>query len=44
MTKNAMMILEVIQNFGSHLTAWQIYLQLKNRDEKLVLATPHLGL
>lgn len=44
MTKNATMILDIIQNSESHLTAEQVYLQLKNRDEKLVLATVYNNL
>ncbi|MFT4106125.1 MAG: transcriptional repressor [Lacrimispora sp.] len=44
MTKNAAMILDIIQNSESHLTAEQVYLHLKNRDAKLVLATVYNNL
>lgn len=44
MTKNSRMILDVIQNSDVHLTAEQIYLQLKNSNAKLVLATVYNNL
>lgn len=44
MTKNARMILDVIQHANTHLTAEQIYLQLKNCDAKIVLATVYNNL
>lgn len=44
MTKNARMILDVIQHSDMHLTAEQIYLQLKDCDAKLVLATVYNNL
>ncbi|MGF7143235.1 Fe2+ or Zn2+ uptake regulation protein [Anaerotaenia torta] len=44
MTKNAAIILDMIQNSDSHLTAEQVYLQLKSRNSKLVLATVYNNL
>ena len=39
MTRYAKMILDIINNSSDHLTAEQIYLILKNKNEKVVLAT-----
>ncbi|MDD7641816.1 MAG: transcriptional repressor, partial [bacterium] len=39
MTKNARYILEIINNSTEHLTAEQIYLRLREKNEKAVLAT-----
>ena len=44
MTKNARMILEIISNTKEHLTAEQIYLRLKEKNEKAVLATVYNNL
>ena len=44
MTKNARMILEIISNSEEHLTAEQIYLRLKEKNEKAVLATVYNNL
>ena len=39
MTKNARYILEIINNSTEHLTAEQIYLRLREKNAKAVLAT-----
>lgn len=44
MTKNAEYILEIINNSKAHLTAEQIYLALKEKNEKAVLATVYNNL
>lgn len=44
MTKNAEYILEIINNSKSHLTAEQIYLCLKEKNAKAVLATVYNNL
>ena len=44
MTKNARMILEIISNSEEHLTAEQIFLRLKEKNEKAVLATVYNNL
>ena len=44
MTKNAESILEIINNSKSHLTAEQIYLCLKEKNAKAVLATVYNNL
>lgn len=44
MTKNARYILEIINNSTDHLTAEQIYLRLREKNEKAVLATVYNNL
>ena len=44
MTKNARYILEIINNSTEHLTAEQIYLRLREKNEKAVLATVYNNL
>ena len=44
MTRYAKMILDIINNSSDHLTAEQIYLILKNKNEKVVLATVYNNL
>lgn len=44
MTKNAKYILEIINDSREHLTAEQIYLRLKEKNEKAVLATVYNNL
>lgn len=44
MTKNASYILEMINNSHSHLTAEQIYLQLKEKNQAVVLSTVYNNL
>ena len=44
MTKNAEYILEIINSSKMHLTAEQIYLALKEKNEKAVLATVYNNL
>lgn len=44
MTRYARMILDIINNSSDHLTAEQIYLILKNNNEKVVLATVYNNL
>ena len=42
MTKNARYILEIINNSTDHLTAEQIYLRLREKNAKAVLATVYV--
>ena len=44
MTKNARYILEIINNSTEHLTAEQIYLRLREKNAKAVLATVYNNL
>lgn len=44
MTKNAEYILEIINNSDSHLTAEQIYLQLKRKNKSVAQATVYNNL
>ena len=44
MTKNARYILEIINNSPEHLTAEQIYLRLREKNEQAVLATVYNNL
>ncbi len=44
MTKNAEYILEIINNSDKHLTAEQIYLLLKEKNKKAVIATVYNNL
>ena len=44
MTKNARSILDIINDSDSHLTAEQIYLQLKEKNKTVVLATVYNNL
>ena len=44
MTKNARYILEIINNSTDHLTAEQIYLRLREKNAKAVLATVYNNL
>ena len=44
MTKNAEYILEIINNSDEHLTAEQIYLLLKEKNKKAVIATVYNNL
>ena len=44
MTKNARFILEIINSAETHLTAEQIYLRLKEKNEKAALATVYNNL
>ncbi len=44
MTKNAEYILEIINNSNEHLSAEQIYLRLRERNEGAVLATVYNNL
>ena len=44
MGKYATMILEMINSSNEHLTAEQIYLRLKEHNEKIVLATVYNNL
>ena len=44
MTKSARYILEIINNSTEHLTAEQMYLRLREKNEKVVLATVYNNL
>ena len=44
MTKNAQKILDIINNSTEHLTAEQIYLRLREKNSKAVLATVYNNL
>ena len=44
MTKNARYILEIINHSTEHLTAEQIYLRLREKNAKAVLATVYNNL